>query len=109
LRGASGSFGVVTSIQVKTFAAPDSATVFQYSWDLSAAEAANATLHFQNFVQGNISQEFGVEIVLKRGSSSGQVSFGLTGGCISKPWAYLLQTVADYSRLLQTTVVPVVL
>jgi len=80
LRGASGSFGVVTSIQVETFAAPDSVTMFSYSWDLSAADAASATQQFQNFVQTNIPPELGAELVLGRGSSSGRVSFGLTGG-----------------------------
>jgi hypothetical protein len=80
LRGASGSFGVVTSIQVETFAAPDSATIFQYSWDFSATEAADATLQFQKFVQGDIAQEFGAEFNIGRGSSSGRVSFELVGG-----------------------------
>ena len=80
LRGASGSFGIVTSIQVETFAAPDSATIFSYSWDLSAADAASATQQFQNFVQTNIPQEFGAELNIGRGSSSGRVSFTLAGG-----------------------------
>ena len=80
LRGASGSFGVVTSIQFKTFAAPESATIFRYTWDLSAADAAYATQQFQNYVQGNIPQEFGADLLIKRGSSSGRISFGLTGG-----------------------------
>ena len=80
MRGASGSFGIVTSIQVETFAAPDSATTFSYSWDLSAADAASATQQFQNFVQTDIPQEFGAEFVVGRGSSSGRVSLGLTGG-----------------------------
>ena len=80
MRGASGSFGIVTSIQVETFAVPDSATIFSYSWDLSAADAANATQQFQNFVQTNIPQEFGAELNIGRGSSSGRVSFTLAGG-----------------------------
>ena len=80
MRGASGSFGIVTSIQVETFAAPNSATIFSYSWDLSAADAASATQQFQNFVQTNIPQEFGAYLVVERGSSSGMVHFGLTGG-----------------------------
>ena len=80
MRGASGSFGIVTSIQVETFAAPDSVTMFSYSWDLSAADAASAAQQFQNFVQTNIPQEFGAELDLGRGSSSGRVSFSLTGG-----------------------------
>ena len=80
MRGSSGSFGIVTSIQVTTFAAPSSATVFEYGWDLSVADAANATLQFQNYVQTNIPQEFGAELVIGAGSASGRVSFGLTGG-----------------------------
>ena len=80
MRGASGSFGVVTSIQVETFAAPDSATVFSYSWDLSSADAASAAQQFQNFVQTDIPPELGAEVALARGSSSGRVSFSLNGG-----------------------------
>ncbi|KAF8149346.1 glucooligosaccharide oxidase [Crassisporium funariophilum] len=80
LRGASGSFGIVTSIHAKTFAAPASSTVFEYHWDLSAADAAKATAAFQNYVLTNIPQEFGAEIVLGQGSAKGRVSFGLTGG-----------------------------
>ena len=80
MRGASGSFGVVTCIEVETFAAPESATTFLYTWNLSAADAAIATQHFQNFVQGNIPQEFGAELVFEKGSSTGRVSLGLTGG-----------------------------
>jgi FAD/FMN-containing dehydrogenase len=80
LRGASGSFGIITSIQFKTFAAPNSATIFSYTWDLSAADAASATQQFQNFVQTNIPQELGAELDIKSGSSSGRVSFSLTGG-----------------------------
>lgn len=80
LRGSSGSFGIVTSIQVTTFPAPESATVFEYGWDLSAADAATATQQFQTFVQTNIPQEWAAELVIGQGSSMGRVSFGLTGG-----------------------------
>lgn len=84
-RGASGSFGIVTSIQVKTFAAPESATVFEYTWDFSAADAAAAALEFQEFVQGNIPQEFAAEIDIERGSANGRVSFELVGGYYAPP------------------------
>ena len=80
LRGASGSFGIVTSIQVETFAAPDSATIFSYTWDLDAADAANVVEQFENFVQTNIPQEFGGEINVLKGSSSGRVTLHLVGG-----------------------------
>ncbi|KAF8886861.1 glucooligosaccharide oxidase [Gymnopilus junonius] len=81
LRGSSSSFGIVTSIQAQTLAAPSSATVFEYTWDMSAATAASALAAFQSFVvEPNLPQEFGAEIVLGAGSSKGRVSFGITGG-----------------------------
>lgn len=80
MRGSAGSFGVTTSIKVKTFPAPPSATVFQYNWDLSVTDASNGITAFQTFVQTNIPPEFGAEINLGKGSSSGKVSFTLVGG-----------------------------
>ncbi|KAF9474996.1 glucooligosaccharide oxidase [Pholiota conissans] len=81
LRGASSSFGIVTSIHANTFAAPSSTTIFEYNWDLTAAAAASALTAFQNFVNGpSLPQEFAGELVLGSGSSKGRVSFGLTGG-----------------------------
>ncbi|KAF8956211.1 glucooligosaccharide oxidase [Flammula alnicola] len=81
LRGAPSSFGIVTSIRANTFAAPGSATVFEYKWDLSASSAASALSAFQSFVQTpNLPQEFAAELVLRAGSSKGRVNFGLTGG-----------------------------
>ena len=80
MRGASSSFGIVTNIEVKTFAAPKSTTVFRYNWDLSAADAAKAAQQFQKFVQGNIPQEIGLELTIEKGSSNGRVSFILVGG-----------------------------
>ncbi|KAJ7106238.1 glucooligosaccharide oxidase [Mycena epipterygia] len=80
VRGASPSFGVVTSIEVQTFPAPKSAIVFEYSWDsLNIATASAAIASFQTFAATNIPPEFGAELVFGKGSSSGQVSFGLTG------------------------------
>ena len=80
LRGASSSIGVVTSIQVETFPAPASATIFKYNWDLNPADAASATEQFQNFAKTDIPQEIAAEIVLSIGSTKGRVNFGLTGG-----------------------------
>jgi len=81
LRGSSSSFGIVTSIRAKTFSAPASSTIFQYTWDLSASSAASAIGAFQTFVLSpSLPQEFGAELVLGVGSSKGRVYFGLTGG-----------------------------
>ena len=80
MRGAASSIGIITSFQIQTFAAPDSVTIFQYYWDLSAADAASAIEQFQKFVQGDLPQEFGGELDIQKGSSSGRVSFEFTGG-----------------------------
>lgn len=80
LRGSSASFGIVTAIQVMTFPTPSSATVFEYNWNLNAADAAKAVGAFQHFVQTNIPQEFAAEIVIGKGSVQGNLSWGLTGG-----------------------------
>ena len=85
MRGSAGSFGITTSIEVTTFPAPPSATVFQYHYDLSVADAAKGIAAFQSFVQTNIPQEFGAEINLGRGSASGRVSFTITGGWYAPP------------------------
>ncbi|KAF8634258.1 hypothetical protein AX17_004215 [Amanita inopinata Kibby_2008] len=80
MRGASGSYGIVTSIKVKTFPAPASTTVFQYSWHLKATEAAKAVAAFQKFVETDLPKEFDAEFVIGKGSEIGSISFGLTGG-----------------------------
>lgn len=65
---------------MKTFPAPPSATIFEYTWNLNAADAAKAIGAFQDFVQTNIPQEFAAEIVIGSGSVQGNLSWGLTGG-----------------------------
>ncbi|KAF8988419.1 glucooligosaccharide oxidase [Cyathus striatus] len=80
LRGSSGSFGITTAIQVKTYAAPSSVTVFTYNWDLTASAAASALGAYQTFAQSSVPAQLGMEVVLGKGSSSGRVSFEITGG-----------------------------
>ena len=72
--------GIVTSILVKTFPVPPSATVFQYDWDLTAADAASAAEQFQNFAKTNIPQEIAADIMLLKGSSKGKVHVRMFGG-----------------------------
>jgi hypothetical protein len=81
MRGAGGSFGITVSIQVMTFPAPPSATVFQYIWNLNVRDAANGLLAFQNFSQTpNLSPQFGAEISLRQGSAGDDLYFKLVGG-----------------------------
>jgi len=80
MRGAGPSFAITTSITVKTFPAPPSATVFQYGWNLNPSDAAHVISTFQTFVQTDLPQEFDAEFVLGKGNSEGTLSIGLTGG-----------------------------
>ncbi|PFH53654.1 Glucooligosaccharide oxidase [Amanita thiersii Skay4041] len=81
MRGAGGSYGIVTSIKVKTFEAPRSVTIFQYSWNLKASDAAKAVSSFQKFAQGtNLPKEYASEFTIGRGNKVGYISFQLFGG-----------------------------
>lgn len=86
MRGAAPSFGITTSITVKTFAAPPSATIFQYIWNFSPSDTVKAISAFQTFAETNIPKEFGAELVIGKGSSAGSLYFSLSGGYYgSKP------------------------
>lgn len=80
MRGAAPSLGITTSITVKTFAAPPSVTIFQYSWNFSPSDAAKAISAFQQFAETNIPKELGAELVIGKGSSAGSLYFSLSGG-----------------------------
>jgi hypothetical protein len=77
MRGAAPSFGIATSIRVKTFPVPPSVTVFSYSWNMSAAEAINSLSAFQDFAYTEVPPELGVLMTFRR--VSGQLSLDLIG------------------------------
>ncbi|KAF5376218.1 hypothetical protein D9615_008500 [Tricholomella constricta] len=85
LRGSASSFGIATSYEVKTFPAPPSSTVFEYSWTLNITLAAKGISAFQSFVQTNIPPQFGAEINFTKGPKSGTITFTLTGGWYGAP------------------------
>jgi hypothetical protein len=80
MRGSGGSFGIVTSIEVTTYPVPPSATLFQYSWDLSVTDAANALAALQSFVQTDIPPEFSLAFEVRKGSTLGRVVIQILGG-----------------------------
>lgn len=81
MRGAGASFGITTSITVRTFPAPPQGTIFSFNWHFTADEAAAALGKFQSFVlHSNFPPEIGAEIVLTPGDVQGNVSMGLAGG-----------------------------
>ncbi|KAJ7497947.1 glucooligosaccharide oxidase [Mycena galericulata] len=102
IRGASPSFGIVTSIEVQTFPAPASAIVFQYGWDSLDVTAASAAIaSFQTFAASNIPPEFGAELVFSAGPSKSTVTFGWTGAFYGNASDFN-STVAPYLKTLPT-------
>ncbi|TFK19275.1 FAD-binding domain-containing protein [Coprinopsis marcescibilis] len=73
--------GIVTSIKVRTFAAPPSATIFNFNWHLSIKDATAAIAAYQRYVlTANIPAHLGIQGVITRASIQGNISFGLVGG-----------------------------
>ncbi|KAJ7841856.1 glucooligosaccharide oxidase [Mycena leptocephala] len=102
IRGASPSFGIVTSIEVQTFPAPASAIVFQYGWNsMDITTASNAIASFQTFAASNIPPEFGAELVFSKGPSSGQVAVEWAGAWYGAASAFNT-TLAPYLQTLPT-------
>ncbi|KAJ7102980.1 glucooligosaccharide oxidase [Mycena crocata] len=98
IRGASPSLGIVTSVEVQTFAAPPSAIVFQYGWNsLNITVASNAIASFQTFAATNIPAEFGAELVFSAGPSTSHVTVGWTGAWYGSASAFNA-TVAPYLK-----------
>lgn len=79
MRGSAPSFGIATSIRVKTFPVPPSVTVFSYSWNMSAVEVTSSLSSFQDFAYTNIPSELGILLTFNRGLHSGQLSLSLIG------------------------------
>ncbi|KAF8069864.1 glucooligosaccharide oxidase [Lyophyllum atratum] len=82
LRGSASSFGIVTAIEVKTFPAPPTGTIFQYSWDgLNTTTATLIISAIQRFVkESDIPPQLGGEINLFRGAVIGTISISFAGG-----------------------------
>ncbi|KAF8149355.1 glucooligosaccharide oxidase [Crassisporium funariophilum] len=99
MRGSGGSFGIATSITVKTFPAPPSATIFSFNWHFTADDAADALGKFQDFVLTDAPAEFGAEMVFTKGDVQGNVSVGLAGGWYG-PSDQLNKTLAPFMRVM---------
>ncbi|KAF5354867.1 hypothetical protein D9756_005789 [Leucocoprinus leucothites] len=80
MRGAGGSFGITTSIELRTEPVPSSGLVFTYQWTLNITNAVQALNEFQTFCQSDIPPEFGPMLFFFPGAPKGSVLFGLTGG-----------------------------
>ncbi|KAJ7230834.1 hypothetical protein C8J57DRAFT_1481265 [Mycena rebaudengoi] len=103
IRGASPSFGIVTSIEAQTFPAPPSAIVLKYIWnDLDISTAADSITSFQTFAAMNVPPELGAELLFTKGSSSGKVNLQLNGAWYGAPELFNA-TFAPYLNTLPAT------
>ncbi|KAJ7440235.1 glucooligosaccharide oxidase [Mycena latifolia] len=103
IRGASPSFGIVTSIEVETFPAPPSAIVLEYIWnDLDTSTAADSIRSFQTFAATNVPPQLGAELLFTKGSSSGKVNLQLNGAWYGAPELFNA-TFAPYLNTLPAT------
>jgi hypothetical protein len=81
MRGAGSSFGIATSISVRTFPIPSSATIYSFNWQLSASQAVSALSAYQSFaLTANLPADLGPAMVFRRGGALGNVSITLSGG-----------------------------
>ncbi|KAF9263865.1 glucooligosaccharide oxidase [Marasmius fiardii PR-910] len=80
LRGSAPSFGITTSIEVETFAAPEYSIVFSYTWDIPADTASQALIDFQSFASSGIPPEFGAGFTISKSDTQGNLNFNLLGG-----------------------------
>ncbi|KAJ3888577.1 hypothetical protein GG344DRAFT_67830 [Lentinula edodes] len=80
IRGSSASFGIVASLEFRTYAVPSSATAFEFIWEMDIPTASNAFMEFQSWaLSGNVPLEFGGEIGFLKGLAYGQVQFAFLG------------------------------
>ncbi|KAK1225789.1 hypothetical protein PQX77_011255 [Marasmius sp. AFHP31] len=87
IRGSAPSFGITTSIEVETMPAPQHATIYAYSWNLTPQAAGQAFVDFQSFVlnTANLPPQLGSTLNLRKGNVSGEVTFSLGGGWYAEP------------------------
>lgn len=79
LRGSAPSFGIVTSFTAETVPMPNSPTVFDYGWTLSASELSTAIDNLQKFTLGTSPPELSGEYYISQGPQPGTVSLSLSG------------------------------
>ncbi|KAF9460050.1 glucooligosaccharide oxidase [Collybia nuda] len=79
MRGSGGSFGITTSMEIKTFPLPPSAVAFQYIWTLDAPAVAKGIGALESYAQTDIPPEIDVWIIFQNGPPKGSVVFHTVG------------------------------
>ncbi|KAJ7216861.1 glucooligosaccharide oxidase [Mycena haematopus] len=80
LRGAGGSFGIVTTMHFRTHEIPKAATTYRFNWILDVEQSIAVLLAYQNAsAQPDLPNELGIRHELRRGLNPGTVNHSLTG------------------------------
>ncbi|ESK89816.1 glucooligosaccharide oxidase [Moniliophthora roreri MCA 2997] len=80
IRGSSSSFGIVTSLTMRTHPVPPSGTFFEYIFDLDIATASKAFSDFQKYaLSPSLPNTFGGELGVLKGRERGRVSVVFLG------------------------------
>ena len=79
MRGAGGSFGIATTMYMRTHEQPPAATVFRYNWNLNVEQSVKALAAYQTFCQTNVSTALGIRHELRRGTKYGYMNHSITG------------------------------
>ncbi|KAG7090180.1 hypothetical protein E1B28_011787 [Marasmius oreades] len=96
IRGSSASFGIVTSLTMKTYAVPPVGTFFQYAWDMDVTNATHAFSSFQTYATDPaLPNTFGGELLVLKGSARGRLLVVLLGSHYSAVEEYN-RTVAPF-------------
>jgi len=106
IRGSSSSYGIVTSYTVKTYEAPPSAYVYNYTWHLSYQEGAKIVQTWQTFVDENLPVELGNYMEFRRGLVRENVTLSMWGVWY-RPIEQLSTVLKPFFDQLKITVKPV--
>ena len=86
MKGAGGSFGIVTQMYFKTFPIPEDVTYFSYVWTLDVQKSAETLLAFQSWsLHSNVPKELGIEHQLRAGPQQGTLIVTVTGSWYGAP------------------------
>jgi len=80
IRGSSASFGIITSISVRTHPIPSGGTFFFLFWDMDIPNASSTFSLWQSFaLSSSLPTTFGGELAILKGSAYGRVQVAFLG------------------------------
>ncbi|KAA1071161.1 hypothetical protein PGTUg99_006605 [Puccinia graminis f. sp. tritici] len=79
LRGAGGSYGIMTAIRFRTEPAPKEATNFGIRWNMNEEDFAQTLIKFQTFCMSDVPAQLGITVNLRKSKQSGKLLFDFAG------------------------------